>query len=224
MDWLHAADQGITADFIGNCLYYLVQFFPGSNEAERYNSLHAHMEAYYIREGVPDRLDCLKKNFVLGSGGGVKLKCSAAKCRQLVPYIRELCSELCDPENPVEQSMLVASEHLQAVYECLSSSHANAAETFKDNSIKFALQYVALSDHFQPVDDRLFRIKPKLHFFLHLCSDGGQPSQHWCYRDEDFGGSIAKAARRRGGMSKPGATSTRVLQCLAIGTPLLCVK
>eukprot|EP00959_Pyramimonas_sp_CCMP1952_P242034 5059480-Pyramimonas_sp.AAC.1 len=47
--------------------------------------------------------------------------------------------------------------------------------------------------------DNIFRIKPKLHVFLELCSSGGQPSKHWNYRDEDFGGSVATFGKRRRG-------------------------
>ncbi len=46
---------------------------------------------------------------------------------------------------------------------------------------------------------------------------------HWCYRDEDFGGSIAKAARRRGGQRNPTATSDRVLMSMAIGAPRVAI-
>ena len=98
------------------------------------------------------------------------------------------------------------------------------AAELKEHSIKFALQYVGLHDVLNPGDDRLFRIKPKLHFFLHLCSDGGNPAMHWCYRDEDFGGSVAKAARRRGGMRKPSSTSMRVLTLLKISNPRISVR
>lgn len=146
----------------------------------------------------------------------MKLRASAAKVRKLVPYVYGLCQELADAEDPVEEAMCTAAKHLNACYESLSSSQEAATADLKTHSIKFALQYVALHDRLNASDDRVFRIKPKMHFFLHLCSDGGNPAKHWCYRDEDFGGSIAKVAHRRGGLDKPQSLSNRVLSALNI--------
>ena len=224
MDWLHAADQGISADFIGNTLYYFEEnLVPGSNKAERYNTLFAQIDAVYHDLHVEDRLDCLKPTFI-ESRQGMKLRCRAAQCRALVPVVCRLCEELCDLNDPVEEAIAKAAHHLKEVYACLSGDHPDPEAQMKDHSIGFALQYVALHDHFNEDDDRLFIIKPKMHFFLLLCSEGGRPSRNWCYRDEDFGGSISKAARRRGGMSRPMTTSMKVLECLAIGTPRVSIR
>ena len=218
MDWLHCADQGSAADFIGNVFYQLVGHYPGSTKEDRYKNLFQDILQHYEANGVEDRLDHLAPTFV-ESRQGMKLRCSAAKCRKLVPFVAELTQSLCDMNEPVEQAMAVAAQHLKAVYDCLSSG-----EDMKQSSIYFAAQYVALHDSLHPTDDRLFRLKPKLHLFLHLCGDGGRPSKHWCYRDEDFGGSVAKAARRRGGLLRPKATSFRVLTSLQIGTPRICIR
>ena len=223
MDWLHAADQGITADFIGNVISYFEGFFPGCDKKARYNAVMGEIQQYYEDEDVPDRLDCLKPTFI-ESRQGMKLRTSAAKCRKLVPFVLRLAEELCDLSNPVEEAIYKAAYSLNLVYGALSSRCPDAKTDMKEHSIKFATQYVALHDHLNGDDDRLWRIKPKLHFFLHLCSDGGDPSKHWCYRDEDFGGSVAKAARRRGGMSRPMTTSYRVLQLMNIGTPRISIR
>ena len=223
MDWLHAADQGVTADFIGNELHYFVSHMPGTTEKKRYEALWHEIQEYYVQEDVQDRPDCLKPTFI-ENRAGMKLRCSAAKCRKLVPFALRLAEELCDREDPVEEAIYKASYHLNEVYGALSSTCADADAVMREHSTKFALQYVALHDHLNGDDERVFRIKPKLHFFLHLCSDGGRPSKHWCYRDEDFGGSVARAARRRGGMRRPQATSNRVLTCLKIGTPRISIR
>ena len=91
----------------------------------------------------------------------------------------------------------------------------------KEHSTKFALLYVGLHENMNPTNAKLWRLKPKLHQFLHLCSEGGIPSKTWTYRDEEFGGSVARLARRRGGMLRPQATSAKVLwsfatQCKAV--------
>ena len=45
---------------------------------------------------------------------------------------------------------------------------------------------------------RVWRVKPKLHQFLHITDDGGRPAKCWNYRDEDFGGSVARQSRMKG--------------------------
>ena len=223
MDWLHAADQGVTADFIGNVFHYLVEHYMTSGtKEERYQELWLLIQEYYEDENVQDRLDTLQVSMV-ESGDGMKLRCSAAKCRALVPFLLRITDELCDTANPIEAEIYGACFHLNKVYGCLSNNSPWSQEEFKQSSIEFATRYVSLHDRFNEENPKLWRIKPKMHFFLHLCSDGGKPSMHWCYRDEDFGGSIAKAARRRGGSRNPGATSETVLTCMQIGTPRIAI-
>ena len=222
MDWLHAADQGITADLIGNVFLQLLDRFPGATTKEQCAGLWHDIMQFYDTNDVQDRLDTLLLTH-FQARQGMKLRCSAAKCRRLVPYVCQLASELCDPSNPIDEAIIKATFHLNEVYKCLSAE-THDAEAMKRHSIRFASQYVALHDQLNGSDDRVFRIKPKMHFFLHLCSDGGRPSQHWCYRDEDFGASVAKAARRRGGLLKPRATSLRVLNCMRVGTPRISIR
>ena len=225
MDWLHAADQGITADFIGNLFYVLVDKFPGDTIEDQYSAIFNEMDKYYNEFGVDDRMDCMTPGSIRANGSsGMKLRTSAAKCRKLVPFAYKLALETCDLSDPVEQALCTAADHLNQVYGGLTRDCLAADKMMKDESIKFAVQYVALHDHFKELDDRQFRIKPKMHFFLHLCSDGGCPSRAWCYRDEDFGGSVAKAAHRRGGTLSVQATSMKILTALKIGTPRICIR
>ncbi len=53
---------------------------------------------------MQDRLNCLKPNFYT-KANGMKLKCSAAKCRKLIPFLAALTEELCDLADPVENAM-----------------------------------------------------------------------------------------------------------------------
>jgi hypothetical protein len=222
MDWLHAADQGIAADYAGTVFYYLQAKFDGTVN-ERYLALYGELLAFYDDEEVVDRMDTLQPKFV-ESRQGMKLKCSAAKCRKLIPFLWRLSNEMCDRTIPAEDAIYHASFHLHEVYKALSQDVDNASELLREHGTKFGLQYVALHDHLNPLDDRLFRIKPKLHFFIHLCCDGGRPAALWCYRDEDFGGSVAMAARRRGGLLLPAATSRAVLIRFTIGTPRISIR
>ena len=65
--------------------------------------------------------------------------------------------------------------------------------------MRFALQYVSVRNAHADVDPTAWRVKPKLHMFLELCSEGSHPAKFWNYRDEDWGGSVARMARGRGG-------------------------
>eukprot|EP00972_Heterocapsa_arctica_P027806 4090176-Heterocapsa_arctica.AAC.1 len=49
------------------------------------------------------------------------------------------------------------------------------------SSIQFALQYVSLEAG--SLDPKSWRVKPKLHVFLEVCSEGGRPAMYWNYRD-----------------------------------------
>ena len=74
----------------------------------------------------------------------------------------------------------------------------------------------------QPTGTRNWRIKPKLHLFLHLCSDGGRPSLFWTYRDEDYGGTVARYSRRRGGLLSARGMSEGMLDRFRM-EPMICM-
>ena len=104
-------------------------------------------------------------------------------------------------------------------YKALSSQCPEPHKQKQEHGIKFALQYVGLHDFLHGLDDRSFRIKPKLHLFLHITSDNSLPRLIWTYRDEDFGGSVARMARRRGGLLKCGPCSGTCLSKFKISNP-----
>ena len=75
--------------------------------------------------------------------------------------------------------------------------------------------YVALLD---AVENPLQRTgTPNMIFCVEFCMDGARPSLFWNHTDEDFGGSVARLAHRRGGMcsSAPisAAASSRDVAC-----------
>ena len=58
----------------------------------------------------------------------------------------------------------------------------------------------------------LFKVIPKLHLFQELAEMSDIcPSLTWCYRDEDFGGSLASLSRIRGGWNKAAQVAKNVL-------------
>jgi len=225
MDWLHVADLGVAADFIGNFLHEVQPLFPGSSKKERCAAIYQEILAYYEEYEVQDRFDCLLPTFFESdSGTPYKLRGSAAKIRALVPFVWKLSQEMLNIRIPIHAAMRQAAFHLNQVYSALSSKHDDPVATMKEHGVKFALQYVALHDHCNPADDRAWRIKPKLHLFLHITSDSSLPRLTWTYRDEDFGGSVARMARRRGNLLCCRATSCTTLARFKVANPLVRIR
>ena len=199
VDWLHALDQGIGADFAGNVFEALLPKLPGSNRDARCHALNKKIQLYYERRGTEDRL----KNFRLASfqrpsgTQSAKLKGSAAQVRALIPFVKELAEDLGDDSVPEEAAMKIAAIHLAHCYQTLAkSSEACRDEALYSSSQAFVNQVYAL---YLAGDGVRFRCKPKTHLFLELCGQPGVvPNSCWCYRDEDFGGPIARQSKMRG--------------------------
>lgn len=219
-DWLHCADQGVAADFLGNYLMYFVEHkMAGANRAARCANLWLEVQGYYAANNVADRLQNLTVGMLAKAGSPPKLRSSAAQCRALVGFGAHLAPRL-SPEEPIELAMRAAATQLQACYAALSASAVAPHASLALASRRFAAQYVALERAMLDRGDAVsWRVKPKLHMFLELCSDGSQPSLFWTYRDEDFGGSCAHMARRRGGLLMPSATSKTLLTKFKILQP-----
>ena len=59
VDWLHAVDKGVAADYIGNLFIVLVPKLPGRNQQQRCNYLSDLMVEYWKANNVEDRLKLL---------------------------------------------------------------------------------------------------------------------------------------------------------------------
>ena len=197
---------------------------PGQNKDERCANLWVEILAYYNAHGISDRFDCMQLSFFEPKDAPYKLRGSAAKIRALVPFVWQLAQEMLDINLPIHAAMRHAAFHLNEVYSALSSDHADACASMRENGIKFAIHYVALHDFLNPADDKAWRIKPKLHLFLHITSDNSVPRLTWTYRDEDFGGSVARMARRRGNLLRCSSTSFETLSRFKINNPCIRIR
>ena len=198
-DWLHCADQGIAVEFLGNLFHYLRGKFAGSVKV-RTARLWERVQNFYEAKNVQDRLQTLTPSMIKMDKKGPALRSSAAQCRALVPFALEIAQELLSPAEPKEQAMIAAARHFRNCYDALSSTSIFFADILREESKKFALQYIALRA--VETNDQLWKCKPKLHLFVELCSEGSRPATFWTYRDEDFGGSVAKMSKRRGGQKR----------------------
>ena len=221
IDWLHCADQGISADFLGNAFLLLSRKCTGRNKQERTNALWAKVQEFYRTNQVADRLQNLVPSMLQQPGKAPKLRSSAAQCRALVPFADACAKTLLSRDEPLELAVATAAAELHECYKALSSEmgQEDSAATLRRCSQRFAEQYVALNA--AASDGYAWRCKPKLHLFLELCMEGSRPSSFWNYRDEDFGGSVARMARRRGGVLTITAFSTNLLRRFKLHQPVI---
>lgn len=205
IDWLHAVDLGVAADFMGNLMYYILPKFPGTNQQERCSAMFRNIQAYYRTTSPGNRLDNLtplmlrkvsKKTSKMGSP---KLRASAGEARALAPWTLQIATTFLDPDDVLEGTILAATKSLNKCYSFLSRESFDQ-DQLADHSRQFCVLYAAISKFFDESNECLWVFKPKFHLFQELCEfQHGNPSLHWTYRDEDFGGSIAHMAKRRGG-------------------------
>ena len=217
IDWLHCADQGVTADYLGNLFIMISGACVGNNKAERTADLWQRIRAKYAANGVSDRLQNLIPTMLQSDKKAPKLRCSAAQCRALVPIAHALSQELLS-DAPREAAAKTGMMHLHRCYEALSGDSIFASDVLREQSLRFALQYVALE---QTAEGKAWRIKPKLHLFLEICCEGSKPALFWNYRDEDFGGSVAHLSRRRGGLLSARAFSRNLLERFKVKEPMI---
>ena len=217
VDFLHAADLGITSDFIGSFLYYLQsERIRGQSMLQRCAKLCADIHSFYERNGTQDRLPKLLPTMLRSQDKGKikvpKLRAKAGEARSLVPCMIELAHKHLDMSKEHEATMLRAAEALQAIYTGLSTATWNIEE-FQNNVQVFLLFMSSLEEFFQA--DLLFRVKPKAHLLFECSRDeseeGASPALYWTYRDEPFGHTLATLAGRRGGKFSITAVSKAVV-------------
>jgi hypothetical protein len=213
IDWLHAADQGCTADFLGNALLTLLGKMPGRNKKKRLSELFQRICEFYERTGTEARLQSLSLGMLKKQKGSPKLRCSAAEARALVPFIKEACEKYLDRHDEEELAVMQMAFHLDRLYGTLSEDSIFRADLMREHCRKFCVLYTALEAKYIALKLKLWRAKPKMHLLQELCeeTEGAAPSRSWCYRDEDFGGAAARLARRRGGKCTPKSVSKNML-------------
>lgn len=222
IDWLHCADQGVAADYLANLFLMLAEKLPGRSIDARVSSLWARLQAFYDENNVDDRLQNLTKTMIKQPKKAPKLRGGAAQVRALVPFGLKMAEELLAGGTPKEEAALIGMRHLANCYAALSHEAIFYADNLRENSCKFALQYCAL-ELFDD-DPKSWRVKPKLHMFLELCSEGSRPATFWTYRDEDFGGSLSRMVRRRGGLLSVRAFSKSLIDRFRIHQPMLRIR
>ena len=198
-DWLHNADQGVGADFLGNACKVFQSRMPGTTKKVRRLHLLARIRDWYDANNVKDRIVGLRPWGIQAPKSAPKFKSSAACVRALIPYAYEECVILLSASDPKDQAVTQAAKSLLQCYNCLHHDSADWREVLPMASRDFAIQFSALQ---QSSQDKDWTVKPKMHQFLEMCAGSSKPNLSWCYRDEDFGGTIAQLCRIKGGCWK----------------------
>ena len=210
-DWLHCADQGVTATWLGAVLEWLVhQKDLGRNMEERIQRVWADILNFYEETKCTDRLKKLTLNQFRKKEGQPCLKGGAAQIRNLIPWLVAVVQGWNDADCSGEQLAIKdGSIALGECYKCLSKADdAPPPSHLKEQGIKFARMVVELHQQ----NPAIYSCKPKLHQWLELTMEGSQPSLSWNYREEDFGGSLGGYGHRTGGWDTAPGCSKRVLE------------
>jgi hypothetical protein len=208
IDWLHTVDLGCTADWIGNLFNYILPKLPGQNNKERCCQLVLQIKEYYSRHPeVPAKYDNIVLTMFRQGKKGFKLRGKAAEVRGLVGFSTEFAERYLSKDNPLEATILRGTALLASCYSCLSRSAS--LESLGQSARQFCILWKALADSSA---DPKWRVKPKAHLFCELTEfTSDRPSDTWCYREEEFGGTLAQLSRVRGGKVSPLAICKNVL-------------
>ena len=228
VDWLHAADLGVTANFFGAVLHLCISLpFFGPNQAARLAFVWScGSEAARCPLVKENQLKVLPLKRFKHIRSKPCLKASGGQIRALAPWFLKFANswqiqDMGEAFIPELELAKGAIADLAKCYDTLSSHYGpTALPDLKQFSISFAEKLVALAE----IKGGRYSLPPKLHMWLELCAEGCTPSKGWNYGEEDFGGSVASMARRRGGKESPLATSKNTLLAFMAKQPLPTLK
>ena len=182
----------------------------GGAQTKRGGLQFASIKIFYATEAVEDRLNFLRLTMLKNKAGAPELTASAAELRALIPFFKMLVEQWDAPACGEEE--LLAREAmlgLHACYECLLSEKEDDVSqgVLEGHAFDFHRCLVRLN----ALNAERWVLRPKLHGFLELALERSLPSKTWVYRDESFGGDVARMAHRRGGKPTARGMSTAAL-------------
>ena len=182
VDWLHAMDQGVGADFCGNLFNMLLPKMPGRSKKMRVKALHMEIKSYYAEFDVQDKLQTLTPAMIQKKAAvPPKLRAKAAEVRALISFCKIAAEKHLDDGKPAENTAKAMARHLDALYSTLSADTLQRQQKMKEHSRKFCVLYSAMEQKY--TDTSLWKIKPKFHLMQELCemTPGACPSLSWTY-------------------------------------------
>ena len=205
IDVLHTVDQGVASHIIANIMWVFAVVrgvIGGANQAERVANLHNHMQKLYKtmkeRTKVQGKLSVER---IRTSGNWPKLKAKAAATRHLAKYALSLVQEF-GGKSVEDRRMLGVCQQLVRFYAILDTESHFLSAPARIELPKVGQQlvglYTALAADAKERGQKLWKLMPKLHLFLHLCEwqslAHGNPRYCWTYADEDLAGMMAEVA------------------------------
>ena len=224
-DWLHTMDQGCTADFLGIFfLWILLPKMHGRNQTERIRSLFVLIEEYYSQHPVQQRYNTLTvKMLQKKPTSAPKLRGRASEVKGLVLFGKIMAEKYCRDDDLVEHSVKMAAHHLNNLYTIVWNRTSFSPAAMHTESFKLRALLRALDAHHP--QKNMWRLKPKMHLMEEMCEKAqDNPLDSATYRDEDWGGAVARWAKRRAGKNTVASTAHNVLTkfCANNKLPDLC--
>ena len=139
IDWLHCADQGVSAVFLGGFFHwYLCQRAHGPNEESRCAQLWLEIQGFYRQEHVQDKLHNLTVSMIKPKKGSIELTGSGAQIRSLVPFGKLLVDSWVEPLGPETFAARSSMRHLSRCYEFLRADMPPQQDSLLDNALAFS--------------------------------------------------------------------------------------
>ena len=206
VDTLHTVDLGVAAHIIGNVFVILAihrAVFGGRTYDDRVKRLQQHLNDWYRRTRATSKLQgAITLERLRTDGGWPKLKAKAAATRNLADYALELMETYGNAgiEDDMAKSIcrLLVRFYTILREEDLILSDAAKVE-LPELGQRLGVLYASLSARALAREQRLWKLVPKMHLFVHLCEwQGplyGNPSAYWTYADEDLVGKMVEVAK-----------------------------
>ena len=179
----------------------------GPNKESRCAWLWPQIQSYYETSGSEDRLHDLTVSMIQPRKKSIELSGNGAQIRKLIPFAKLLVESWGTPSDLERFAAQTGMKQLARCYEFLGLQLGEKADTLKRNALAFHATVQGL----HTLDPARWQLRPKMHMFLELCCEEGSPASSWNYRDESFGGSLARQGHHRGGFSSPLSMSKTML-------------
>ena len=225
IDWLHTMDLGISQDIIGNVFWNVLPQLPGANQEARIRNLWGRIRQFYKDNKTKSRLENITREMIKAGKKPPKLRSKAAECRYLVPFAVQLANEF---SGGVEgDTIKQVVKLLQDLYD-FTNQESYPAEVVAQTCRRMCILLSTLEEEAHGRGSVCWRMKPKVHLAQELLEyqtlTDGNPKLCWTYRDEDWGGWLAKCATRRGGHATPESVGLQVINRFLAFFKLACVR
>ena len=219
LDWMHTVDLGVAQMCLGNILWFVFLRLGGlvTREQEALSRIMNYLSdaANEIGQAMP--FSKLTLGMIRGSDLRPQLRAKAAVTRRLVPIVLQMLHMHFPPVDDHSLRMVRCLDFLAKAYHELEHWGAGSASRLEVFCRRHVLLYLSLAEDTARGDGEwlLWRWKPKHHMLLHLSKEQaermGNPSNWWCYQDENSIGIAVSIAESVHPSTLPTASMTKYL-------------